>query len=235
MTLVGLHGDREDSDENMDTSASSTGSGALTVLSLRGISKRYGPVQANDDVSIDVLAGEIHAVLGENGSGKSTLLGIASGTVVPDEGVVEIAGEQLTTASAKVAMELGLGMAYQTMTEVIGLTVAENLFLAAPPSERPKYGRMEPWAAERLRDAELDIAASAPTASLSLAQRQMLEVVQALLSKPKVLLLDEPTTALGHGDVERLHKLIRSLAAQGHRHRVREPPPPRGARASPTG
>ena len=101
------------------------------------------------------------------------------------------------------------------MTEVIGLTVAENLFLAAPPSERPKYGRMEPWAAERLREAELDIAAAAPTASLSLAQRQMLEVVQALLSKPKVLLLDEPTTALGHGDVERLHALIRDLAAQG--------------------
>ena len=152
-------------------------------------------------MSLDVLAGEIHAVLGENGSGKSTLLGIASGTVVPDDGVVEIAGEPLTTASAKAAMDLGLGMAYQTMTEVIGLSVAENLFLAAPPSERPKYGRMEPWAAERLREAELDIAASAPTASLSLAQRQMLEVVQALLSKPRVLLLDEPTTALGHGDV----------------------------------
>ncbi len=213
MTLVGLQGDREDSDESMETAVSSTG--APTVLSLRGVSKRYGPVHANNDVSLDILAGEIHAVLGENGSGKSTLLGIASGTVVPDEGVVEIAGQQLTTASAKAAMELGLGMAYQTMTEVIGLSVAENLFLAAPPSERPKYGRMEPWAAERLREAELDIAASAPTASLSLAERQMLEVVQALLSKPKVLLLDEPTTALGHGDVERLHALIRNLAAQG--------------------
>jgi ribose transport system ATP-binding protein len=198
-----------------DVSPSSERGDALTVLSLRGISKRYGPVHANNNVSIDVLAGEIHAVLGENGSGKSTLLGIASGTVVPDEGVVEIAGEELTVASAKAAMELGLGMAYQTMTEVIGLSVAENLFLAAPPSERPKYGRMESWAAERLRESELDIAASAPTSSLSLAQRQMLEVVQALLSNPKVLLLDEPTTALGHGDVERLHALIRDLADHG--------------------
>ena len=215
MTLVGLHSEREDSDESTQANAASTGHRGSTVLSLRGVSKRYGPVHANNNVSLDVLAGEIHAVLGENGSGKSTLLGIASGTVVPDEGVVEIAGEQLTTASAKAAMELGLGMAYQTMTEVIGLSVAENLFLAAPPSERPRYGRMEPWAAERLREAELDIAASAPTASLSLAQRQMLEVVQALLSKPKVLLLDEPTTALGHDDVERLHELIRSLAAHG--------------------
>jgi ribose transport system ATP-binding protein len=217
LTLVGLHGDREDSDESMKTSTSpaNQGSGAPTVLSLRGISKRYGPVQANKDVSIDVHAGEIHAVLGENGSGKSTLLGIASGTVVPDEGIVEIAGQLLTSASAAVAMQLGLGMAYQTMTEVIGLSVAENLFLAAPPSERPKYGQMEPWAAQKLRDYHLDIAAAAPASSLSPAQRQMLEVVQALLSKPKILLLDEPTTALGHADVERLHDLIRALASQG--------------------
>jgi ribose transport system ATP-binding protein len=188
---------------------------APTVLSLRGVSKRYGPVQANDDVSIDVLAGEIHAVLGENGSGKSTLLGIASGTVVADTGVVEIAGQPLTTASAGAAMRLGLGMAYQTMTEVIGLTVAENLFLAAPARERPSYGQMGTWAAGKLKEFELGIDASTPTGSLSLAERQMLEVVQALLSKPKVLLLDEPTTALGHSDVERLHALIQNLATDG--------------------
>jgi ribose transport system ATP-binding protein len=192
-----------------------TGTSPATVLALRNISKRYGPVQANNDVSIDVFAGEIHAVVGENGSGKSTLLGVAAGTVVPDSGEVEIDGQPLTTASAKVAMELGVGMAYQTMTEVIGLTVAENLFLAAPASERPRYGRMEPWAAAKIAEYELAIDPGAPTASLSLAQRQMLEVVQALLSKPKVLLLDEPTTALGHSDVERLHRLIRDLAAGG--------------------
>jgi ribose transport system ATP-binding protein len=189
--------------------------GVAPVLSLREISKRYGPVLANDNVSLDVYAGEIHAVVGENGSGKSTLLGIASGTVAADSGVVEIDGRRLTTASAKAAMALGLGMAYQTMTEVIGLTVAENLFLAAPSGRRPKYGRMEPWAAGTLAEFGIDIPAAAPTASLSLAQRQMLEVVQALLSQPKVLLLDEPTTALGHSDVERLHDLILALARSG--------------------
>src|SRR5262245_36714262 len=152
------------------------------VLSLRSVSKRYGPVLANNDVTLEVLAGEIHAVVGENGSGKSTLLGIASGTVVPDSGVVEIDGRELTRASAKAAMELGVGMAYQTMTEVIGLTVAENLYLAAPAAERPRYGRMEAWAGERLGEYDLAIEPAAPTASLSLAQRQMLEVVQALLS-----------------------------------------------------
>jgi ribose transport system ATP-binding protein len=195
--------------------ASAATTRAPVVLSLQSISKRFGPVQANNDVSIEVYAGEIHAVLGENGSGKSTLLGIASGTVVPDAGVVEIAGQQLTTASASAAMQLGVGMAYQTMTEVIGLTVAENLFLAAPSAERPRYGQMDGWAAAKLRDYELSIDATAPTASLSLAERQMLEVVQALLSKPKVLLLDEPTTALGRGDVERLHALIKDLARRG--------------------
>ena len=98
------------------------GAGQRVALSLRNVSKRYGPVQANNEISIDVYAGEIHAVLGENGSGKSTLLGMASGTVVPDNGVIEIDGRPLTSSSAKLAMQLGLGMAYQTMTEVIGLT-----------------------------------------------------------------------------------------------------------------
>jgi ribose transport system ATP-binding protein len=185
------------------------------VLSVRAVSKRYGPVQANDNITIDFRAGEIHALLGENGSGKSTVLGIASGAVQPDAGEVVIAGEPLTTASPKEAMRLGLGMAYQTMTEVAGLTVAENLFLAAPAELRPAYGRMEEWATHKLSDYQLNIRAAARTETLSLAQRQMLEVVQALLSHPKVLLLDEPTTALGRTEVDRLHELIRSLAAEG--------------------
>ena len=185
------------------------------VLSVRGISKRYGPVKANDNITIDFRAGEIHALLGENGSGKSTVLGIAGGSVQPDEGEVEIDGHRLTSASPKEAMRLGLGMAYQTMTEVAGLTVAENLFLAAPAKRRPPYGQMDEWAAQMLSENHLEIRAAARTETLSLAQRQMLEVVQALLSQPKVVLLDEPTTALGHAEVDRLHDLIRSLAASG--------------------
>jgi len=97
------------------------------VLSMRGISKRYGPVKANDNISVDFRAGEIHALLGENGSGKSTILGIASGIVVPDAGEIDIVGQRLTSASPTQAMRLGLGMAYQTMTEVAGLTVARTL------------------------------------------------------------------------------------------------------------
>jgi ribose transport system ATP-binding protein len=185
------------------------------VLRLSGISKRFGPVQANDDISIEFRAGEIHALLGENGSGKSTVLSIASGSQTPDAGTVEIAGQPLSTPSPRAAMQLGLGMAYQHLTAVAGLTVAENLYLGAPDERRPRYSQMHPWAAEQLAQYELDIHPTAPIETLSAAELQILEVVQALLSEPKVLLLDEPTTALGHADVQRLHALIRSLAQRG--------------------
>ena len=125
---------------------------ASPVLSLRGVSKRFGPVQANDDITIEFRAGEIHALLGENGSGKSTLLSIASGSLAPDTGTVDIAGERLPSASPRAAMRLGLGMAYQHLTAVAGLTVAENLLLAAPDEVRPGYNQMFEWSTEKLAE-----------------------------------------------------------------------------------
>ena len=178
------------------------------VLSLRSVSKAYGAVQALRDVTVDCHTGEIHALVGENGSGKSTLLGIASGFVHPDEGTVEIGGALRRRGSPAEARRLGLGMAYQTYSHVLALSVAENLYLAAPSDEQPAYGSMEDWAAAKLREYELDVPVTVPTGSLSLAQRQLLEVVKALLARPKVLLLDEPTTALGPEEVERLHALV---------------------------
>ena len=178
------------------------------VLSLRSVSKAFGAVQALRDVSVDCHAGEIHALVGENGSGKSTLLGIASGFVHPDEGTVEIGGIQRRRGSPAEARRLGLGMAYQTYSHVRDLSVAENLYLAVPRELQPPYGRMEEWAAEQLATFELDVPAGAALGSLSLAQRQFLEVVKALLARPQVLLLDEPTTAFGPGEVERLHAIV---------------------------
>jgi len=190
---------------------------SVVVLSLRGVSKAYGAVQALRDVSVDCRAGEIHAVVGENGSGKSTLLGIASGFVAPDEGVVEIGGRELRRGSPAEARKLGLGIAYQTYSHVLGLTVAENLLLAMPPDLRPRYGATEQWASARLAAYKLDVPVTAVTGSLSLAQRQLLEVVKTLLARPRVLLLDEPTTALGPTEVEQLHALVleRSNAGVG--------------------
>src|SRR6059058_2571336 len=112
------------------------------VLSLRGVSKAFGAVQALRDVSADCRAGEIHALVGENGSGKSTLLGIASGFLAPDEGVVEIGGRR---RSPREARRFGLGIAYQTYSHVLDLSVAETLYLAVSGDAQPQYGQMEDW------------------------------------------------------------------------------------------
>jgi ribose transport system ATP-binding protein len=185
------------------------------VLELQRLSKQYGTVQALSSVSLDCRAGEIHAVVGENGSGKSTLLGIASGFVKPDQGVVLIGGKRLRKDSPAEARNLGLGMAYQDNSQVAMLSVKENLFLSVPPRQRPVYWRMKKWAREVLAEYGLDLFPDAPTAFLTQAQRQLFEVVKALMGNPKVLLLDEPTTALGPREVEILHDTVRACASRG--------------------
>src|SRR5262245_38888087 len=188
---------------------------ASPVLALQGVSKAFGAVQALSDVSFDCRAGEIHALVGENGSGKSTLLGIASGFLAPDEGAIVVGETERRRVTPAESRRLGLGIAYQTYSHVLHLSVAENLYLAAPSDVRPAYGRMERWAAERLAAFDLEIPPGAPTGTLSLAERQLLEVVKALQAEPKVLLLDEPTTALGPEDVDRLHALVRERSRAG--------------------
>jgi ribose transport system ATP-binding protein len=185
------------------------------VLSLSGVSKAFGAVQALRDVSVDCRAGEIHALVGENGSGKSTLLGVASGFLAPDRGTVEIGGRRRRRGSPAEARRLGLGIAYQTYSHVLPLSVAENLYLAVPKDEQPGYGRMDEWAAKTLAAFKLELPVTASVGSLSLVQRQLLEVVKALLARPKVLLLDEPTTALGPQEVEQLHELVLERSKSG--------------------
>jgi ribose transport system ATP-binding protein len=194
---------------------STPGTETPLVLSLRGVSKAFGAVQALRDVSIDCREGEIHALVGENGSGKSTLLGIASGFVAPDDGVVEIGGRRRRRGSPAEARRLGLGIAYQTYSHVLDLTVAQNLYLAVPAGERPPFRRMERWSRSTLEEYKLDVPAAAPVAGLSLAERQLLEVVKSLLARPKVLLLDEPTTALGPQEVAQLHALVHERSRAG--------------------
>jgi ribose transport system ATP-binding protein len=185
------------------------------ALVLTGISKRFGAVQAVDDVSIACYAGEVHAVVGENGSGKSTLLGMACGALAPDAGIVEIGGARLETASTADAMNLGVGMTYQSFSQILPMTIAENLYLSAAADERPPYGDMVVWAAAFLHELGLDLEPSLAVRRLTLAQRQFLEIAKALVRRPKVLMLDEPTTALGPGEVEKLHTLIRERVATG--------------------
>lgn len=190
---------------------------AVTVLELSGVSRQFGAVRALTNVSFDCRAGEIHALVGENGSGKSTLLGIASGFVDPDLGTVRIGGQNLRTDSPAQARKLGLAMAYQETSLVLAEPVKNNLFLATPPDKRPPYWRRKKWARTQLAEFDLDLELfpDAPAGFLTFADRQLFEVAKALGTDPKVLLLDEPTTALGPDEVEALHRTIKQCAAQG--------------------
>ena len=135
------------------------------VLSLHGVSKAYGAVQALRDVSFECRAGEVHALVGENGSGKSTLLKIASGFISADVGTVEIVGRRLTRASPALARRLGLGIAYQDYSHILDLSVAENLYLAVPEGERPPHRRMTSWAERSLTNPLMYCLLLAPIAS----------------------------------------------------------------------
>jgi ribose transport system ATP-binding protein len=187
------------------------------VLELRGVSRQFGAVRALTNVSFDCRAGEVHALVGENGSGKSTLLGIASGFVEPDLGDILIGGKHLRTDSPALARGLGLAMAYQDLSLIQAEPVKNNLFLAAPPGKRSPYWNRKRWARKLLAEFDLDLELfpDAPAGTLTLAERQLFEVAKALVSDPKVLLLDEPTTALGPDEVEDLHRVIGACRERG--------------------
>jgi len=187
------------------------------VLELRGLSRQFGAVRALRDVSFDCRAGEVHAIVGENGSGKTTLLGIASGAVDPDRGTVTIGGRRLRRDSPAEARKLGLAMAYQDTSLILAQPVKNNLYLSAPPDQRPRYWRRKRWARRALAGFDLDIELfpDAPAGTLTLADRQLFEVAKALVTDPKVLLLDEPTTALGPHEVEALHRTLAACRDRG--------------------
>ncbi|HEX6263185.1 MAG TPA: sugar ABC transporter ATP-binding protein [Actinomycetota bacterium] len=187
------------------------------VLELRGVYRQFGAVRALTDVSFDCRAGEIHAVVGENGSGKSTLLGIASGFVDPDRGTIRIGRERLRRDSPAEARKLGLAMAYQDTSLILDQPVKNNLYLAAPPDKRPPFYRRKRWARRLLAELDLDLELfpDMPAGALSLSERQLFEVAKALVTDPLVLLLDEPTTALGPHEVEALHRTLAACRERG--------------------
>lgn len=187
------------------------------VLELEGVSRQFGAVRALTNVSFDCRAGEVHALVGENGSGKSTLLGIASGFVDPDLGTIRIGGKPLRTDSPARARKLGLAMAYQDGSSVGWEPVKNNFYLAAPLDQRPPYWKRKQWARRLLAEFDLDIELfpDVPAGMLTLAERQLFEVAKALVTDPKVLLLDEPTTALGPDEVEALHRTVRACRERG--------------------
>ncbi|MCZ6771084.1 MAG: ATP-binding cassette domain-containing protein, partial [Proteobacteria bacterium] len=187
---------------------------STTVLKVENVSKTYPGVRALDDVGIDCIAGEVHAVLGENGSGKSTLLKISSGALKPDDGTVEINGTKLTSADPRLANSLSLSTVYQDDSLVRELSVAQNLYLGAPRGS-VKFQHIVTWAEAQIGPFDLGISVNQLVGNLTPAQRQFVEIVKALISAPKVLLLDEPTSTLDIEGVRKLTEIIRRLTADG--------------------
>ncbi len=182
-------------------------------LELRGICKSYPGVIANDDISLAVMPGEIHAVLGENGAGKSTLMKIIYGATPADDGQILCDGEQVPEHGPAVSRELGIEMVYQHFALFESITVAENIALSMP-------GRMDIRAlSAKVREVSarygLPIDPDRLVLSLSVGERQRVEIVRCLLRQPKLLILDEPTSVLTPQAVQVLFETLRQLAAEG--------------------
>jgi ribose transport system permease protein/ribose transport system ATP-binding protein len=184
------------------------------VLRLTHIVKSYPGVRALKGVSLEVTAGEVHALVGENGAGKSTLMGVAAGAVEPDSGGVEIAGTVLDSASPARAAALGISVVYQQPAILDDLTVKENLLFSVPRDRRGRQGTSA-WVAKQLVSIGANFDTEARASELSLSQRQLLELAEAVASDPKVLVLDEPTEALTHVETERLFEMIERIRQSG--------------------
>jgi general nucleoside transport system ATP-binding protein len=188
------------------------------ALRLSGVSKSFGAFKANDDVSLTIGQGEIHAVVGENGAGKSTLSNIMYGLFRPDAGSIEIAGRPVSFASPRQAIRAGIGMVHQHFMLVQTLTVAENIILG---SEQAKLfsplpmTRLEQEIGDLSRSQGLGIDPRARVSSLSVGEQQRVEILKLLYRKAKILILDEPTAVLSPPEIEKLFATLRTLAAGG--------------------
>lgn len=198
------------------------------LLQLTNVTKTFPGVRALSHVSFDVVAGEVHGLVGENGAGKSTLMGVASGALVANEGEVHISGQAMR-GNPELARMLGLSIVRQEPALMPDLTVAENIYLGLPESKRPTLAGLNQWATGLLQWWGKDVAIGAheTVATLNPEQRFIVEIVKALASSPKVLVLDEPTEHLVAKDVERLFTRIREVTAKGAAviyisHRIRE-------------
>ena len=182
-------------------------------LSLQGITKRYPGVVANDGVSLEVAPGEIHAVLGENGAGKSTLMKVIYGAVRPDAGEIRWNGRPVVVRNPHEARALGIAMVFQHFSLFDTLTAAENVWLGLDASNTlaSVTARIRAVATEY----GLEVDPLRPVHTLSVGQRQRVEIVRALLTEPQLLILDEPTSVLTPQAVQKLFETLRKLSARG--------------------
>lgn len=188
-----------------------------TVLRLDGISKRFGTFLANDNISLVVRAGEVVALLGENGAGKTTLMNILFGHYVADAGHVEVFGKPLPPGNPRAALTAGVGMVHQHFTLADNLTVAENIGLGTESLWSAGTGKVAVRARIQTiaRDFGLAIHPDATVGSLSVGERQRVEILKALYRRARVLILDEPTAVLTPQESEALFATLRRATEQG--------------------
>ena len=182
-------------------------------LQLSGITRRYPAVVANDGVDLTVMPGEIHAVLGENGAGKSTLVKIVYGVVRPDAGTIRWDGRPVTITSPAQARALGIGMVFQHFSLFETLTVAENIALAL--DDAPGGGALDGRIRETSTRYGLPLDPRRHVHTLSVGERQRVEIVRCLLQAPRLLIMDEPTSVLPPPAIDKLFATLRRLAAEG--------------------
>jgi general nucleoside transport system ATP-binding protein len=183
------------------------------LLAVRGITKRFGTFTANDNITLGLTPGEVHALLGENGAGKSTLVKMLYGLLAPTEGEILWQGAPIRLPNPNAARALGIGMVFQHFSLFDNLTVAENIALVMPPSERLQDipGKID----QISRAYGMGLEPGRPVWSLSAGERQRIEIARCLLQDPKVLILDEPTSVLTPQEAEKLFETLDRLKAEG--------------------
>lgn len=192
---------------------------SLPVLQVKGLDKSYIGVHALDHVDFDLNEMEIHALLGENGAGKSTFMKILDGSVIKDGGRIFINGQEVNITNPHQAQQLGIGMVYQELSLIPNLTVAENIFLGRWP--RRKLFRSVDWrqiyrqSKEALKRLGVSIDVKERVNNLGMGERQLTEIARAISMNVKILLLDEPTSALSDEERERLFAMVRALKETG--------------------
>src|SRR4051794_31699139 len=202
----------------MGEAATEVGAAATNVLEMRGITKAFPGIVANDHVDFDLRRGEVHALLGENGAGKSTLMNILYGLYRPDSGEIRVKGELVTFGSAKDAIAAGIGMVHQHFMLIPVMTVAENIVLGMEPT-RDGILMDERGAEARVREISqqygLAVEPTALVSSITVGQQQRVEILKALYRGAEILILDEPTAVLTPQEAGELFGIVKSLQADG--------------------
>jgi D-xylose transport system ATP-binding protein len=202
----------------MSTTATHRAPAGEVVLSLAGVTKRFGAVQALSDVHMDVRAGEVVALVGDNGAGKSTLVKVIAGVYTPDDGHITFDGKPVRVSGPSEAQDLGIATVFQDLALCDNLDVVANLFLGQEKSRGPFINEVhmekEAWRLLRTLSAKIP-SVRIPIASLSGGQRQTVAIARSLVGNPKVVMLDEPTAALGVAQTAEVLNLIERLRETG--------------------